>query len=90
MTTFREVTEAWIASREHCAGSLGRIQFWVDQFGPIPITDVSEDDVDRAVEATCGPRETQAWQKRPTSRPRRGTAGGQHHQSFHLDAGRHL
>ena len=27
MTTFREVTEAWIASREHCAGSLGRIQF---------------------------------------------------------------
>ena len=39
MTTFREVSEAWIASKEHCAGSLGRIQFWVDQFGPIPITD---------------------------------------------------
>ena len=50
MTTFREVTEAWIASKEHCAGSLGRIQFWVDQFGPIPITAVSEEDVDRALE----------------------------------------
>ena len=50
MTTFREVTEAWNASREHCAGSLGRIQFWVDQFGPIPIIAVSEEDVDRALE----------------------------------------
>jgi hypothetical protein len=50
MTTFREVTEAWIASNEHCAGSLGRIQFWVDQFGPIPITAVSEQDVDQALE----------------------------------------
>ncbi len=50
MTTFREVTEAWIASKEHCAGSLGRIQFWVDQFGPIPITAVSEQDVDQALE----------------------------------------
>ena len=50
MTTFREVTEAWIASKEHCAGSLGRIQFWVDQFGPIPIIAVSEEDVDRALE----------------------------------------
>ena len=36
MTVFREVSEAWIASKEHCAGSLGRIQFWVDQFGPLP------------------------------------------------------
>ena len=51
MTTFREVTEAWIASKEHCAGSLGRIQFWVDQFGYLPITEVGEDDVDRALEA---------------------------------------
>ncbi len=50
MTTFREVVEAWIASKEHCAGSLGRIQFWVDQFGHLPITEVSEDDVDRALE----------------------------------------
>lgn len=50
MTTFREVTEAWIASKEHCAGSLGRIQFWVDQFGPIPIIAVSEEDVDHALE----------------------------------------
>ena len=38
MTTFREVTEAWIASKEHCAGSLGRLRFWVDQFGHPPVT----------------------------------------------------
>ena len=36
MTTFLEVVEALIASREHCAGSLGRMQFWVDQFGHLP------------------------------------------------------
>ena len=51
MTTFLEVVEALIASREHCAGSLGRMQFWVDQFGHLPITEVGEDDVDRALEA---------------------------------------
>ena len=51
MTTFLEVVEALIASREHCAGSLGRMQFWVDQFGQLPITEVGEDDVDRALEA---------------------------------------
>ena len=51
MTTFKNVSEAWIVSREHCTGSLGRIQFWVDQFGSIPITDITEDDVDRALEA---------------------------------------
>jgi len=51
MTTFLEVVEALIASREHCAGSLGRMQFWVDQFGSTPITDITEDDVDRALEA---------------------------------------
>ena len=51
MTTFLEVVAALIASREHCAGSLGRLQFWVDQFGHLPITEVGEDDVDRALEA---------------------------------------
>ena len=51
MTTFKNVSEAWIVSREHCTGSLGRIQFWVDQFGSTPITDITEDDVDRALEA---------------------------------------
>ena len=51
MTTIQDVSEAWIVSREHCTGSLGRIQFWVDQFGSIPITDITEDDVDRALEA---------------------------------------
>jgi integrase len=51
MTTFQDVSEAWIVSREHCTGSLGRIQFWVDQFGSTPITDITEDDVERALEA---------------------------------------
>ena len=51
MTTFQDVSEAWIVSREHCTGSLGRIQFWVDEFGSTPITDITEDDVDRALEA---------------------------------------
>ena len=49
MTTFKEVAEAWVASREHCTGSLGRIQFWVDQFGSQPIESISEDDVDQAL-----------------------------------------
>ena len=51
MTTFQDVSEAWIVSREHCTGSLGRIQFCVYQFGSTPITDITEDDVDRALEA---------------------------------------
>ena len=54
MTTFLEVVEALIASREHCAGSLGRLQFWVDQFGHLPITEVGEDDVDRAAHPRHG------------------------------------
>ena len=49
MTTFRELAEAWIASREHCTGSLGRIQFWIDQFGHKSIESITEDDVDRAL-----------------------------------------
>lgn len=47
--TFKFVAEAWIASREHCTDSLGRIQFSVQRFGPIPIDKVTEDDVDRAL-----------------------------------------
>ena len=42
MTTFRELAEAWIASREHCTGSLGRIQFWVDQFGHKSIESITQ------------------------------------------------
>ena len=49
MTTFKDVAEAWIASREHCTGSLGRIQFWVDQFGAQPIESITENDVDDAL-----------------------------------------
>ena len=51
MTNFQDVSEAWIVSREHCTGSLGRLQFWVDQFGSTPITNITEDDVDRGLEA---------------------------------------
>jgi len=49
MTTFPVVVKALVASREHCAGSLGRLQFWVDQFGHLPITEFGEDDVDRGL-----------------------------------------
>ena len=49
MTTFADVAEAWIASREHGSGSLGRIQFWVEQLGPIPIDEISDDQVDDAL-----------------------------------------
>ena len=49
MTTFKELAEAWIASREHCSGSLGRIRFWVDEFGPLPVESISEDQVDQAI-----------------------------------------
>ena len=41
MTTFKELAEAWIASREHCSGSLGRIRFWVDEFGPLQVDQIS-------------------------------------------------
>ncbi|EED34318.1 site-specific recombinase, phage integrase family [Luminiphilus syltensis NOR5-1B] len=49
MTTFQDVAEAWIASREHCVGSLGRIQFWVEEFGDQPIDAITEDAVDQAL-----------------------------------------
>ena len=49
MTTFKELAEAWIASREHCSGSIGRICFWVDEFGPLPVESISEDQVDQAI-----------------------------------------
>jgi hypothetical protein len=42
MTTFKELAEAWIASREHCSGSLGRIRFWVDEFGPLQVDQGSD------------------------------------------------
>ena len=49
MTTFKELAEAWIASREHCNGSLGRIRFWVDELGPLQVDQISEDQVDQAI-----------------------------------------
>ena len=49
MTTFKDLAEAWIASREHCSGSLGRIRFWVDEFGPLQVDQISEDQVDQAI-----------------------------------------
>ena len=49
MTTFKELAEAWIVSREHCSGSLGRIRFWVDEFGPLQVDQISEDQVDQAI-----------------------------------------
>lgn len=49
MTPFKDVAEAWIASREHCSGSLGRIKFWIDQFGDTIISEISDDDVDQAL-----------------------------------------
>ncbi|MEM6301289.1 MAG: site-specific integrase [Pseudomonadota bacterium] len=51
MTTIRELADAWIASREHHTGSIGRIQFWVSQFGDTAVGEVTEADVDRAVQA---------------------------------------
>ena len=49
MTTFKDVAEAWIASREHGSGSLGRIQFWIEQLGHLPIDGISDDQVDDAI-----------------------------------------
>lgn len=72
MTTFLEVVEALIASREHCAGSLGRMQFWVDQFGHLPITEVGEDDVDRALQALVARGKLKPG---PNGRPGAGFAG---------------
>ena len=51
MTTFKDVAEAWIASREHGSGSLGRIQFWIEQLGHLPIDGISDDQVDDAISA---------------------------------------
>lgn len=47
MATFKELAEAWIASREHRSGSLGRIRFWVDEFGTLQVDQISEDRVDQ-------------------------------------------
>ncbi len=54
MTTFRELSEAWIASREHCSGSVGHIHFWVEQFDQQAMTEITEDDVDKALLELAG------------------------------------
>ena len=71
MTTFKELAEAWIASREHCSGSLGRIRFWVDEFGPLQVDQISEDQVDQAIRSLGSQRKAQRWYRqgpRPTYR----------------------
>ena len=51
MTTFKDVAESWIASREHGSGSLGRIQFWIEQLGHLSINGISDDQIDDAISA---------------------------------------
>jgi len=49
MTTFRELADAWVASRDLHNGELSRLTFWVDQLGPCSIRDITEDQVDQAI-----------------------------------------
>jgi len=49
MTTLKIVADAWIASVHQPSGSLGRIRYWVEQFGDVAIDSISEDDVDIAI-----------------------------------------
>ena len=49
MISFRHVAEAWIASKHHGSGSIGRISFWVEQFSDTPIGEITEEQVDNAV-----------------------------------------
>jgi hypothetical protein len=90
MTTFREVVEAWIASKEHCAGSLGRIQFWVDQFGHLPITEVSEDDVDRALEVLVSRGKLKPGRNGTPRDLNRRALGRKHRESVYFDPGWYL
>lgn len=49
MTTYKDIADAWIASREHGSGSLGRIRFRIEQLRHLPIDGISDDQVDDTV-----------------------------------------
>lgn len=45
-TLFKDVAKSYSASTSRPADSLGRLQFWIDQFGTRDIKELSPDDVD--------------------------------------------
>jgi len=49
MTTFQQVADAWVASKNPHSGELSRLSFWIDEFGHTPIAHISEADVDNAI-----------------------------------------
>jgi len=49
MTTFQQVADAWVAANELHNGELSRLSFWVDEFGSLPISAISESYVDQGV-----------------------------------------
>ena len=51
MTTFNDLSEAFLASRDFENSTIGRISFWCDQFGDKSLTDITDDDVDDALVA---------------------------------------
>ena len=49
MTTYKDIAEAWIASREHGSGSLGSNRFRIEQLRHLPIGGISDDQVGNSV-----------------------------------------
>jgi len=49
MALFKDVVEAFIASRELDPASLSRLAFWTDTLGDREVADITPEDVDQAL-----------------------------------------
>ena len=49
MPTFETVVDGYVAAREYDNATLGRLAFWIDQFGDFELDSITPDMVDAAV-----------------------------------------
>lgn len=49
MTTLRTVVDGFVSAREYDNATLGRLQFWVDELGSLPLAEITEEQVDAAL-----------------------------------------
>lgn len=49
MALFKQVVDAFIASREWDRATLGRLEWWVEQFGPLELAGITPEEVDAAM-----------------------------------------
>jgi hypothetical protein len=73
MALFKQVVDAFVASREFDKATLSRLDFWVDALGDKEIVAISADDIDTALlklaergRLIAGKRDTAPSGKRPS------------------------